>query len=146
MSCISNSVEPHGMFYSDHCSESRHKCQVQFHLVAKLPRCVTIFERPKTQLCVDYFDSVSLFLSLAWSFLPCDVTPCLLGICRDICRSHVSVRPSCHKSVFYWSAKCRITQTTPHDSSGTLVSDAEDLSKTQMGVTPAEAPNAGGVS
>jgi len=33
----------------------------------------------------------------------------------------------------------------PRDSSGTLVSDAEALDKSQTGSLPAEAPNAGGV-
>jgi len=33
----------------------------------------------------------------------------------------------------------------PHDSPGTLVSDAEDFGKTQTGSPPTEAPNSGGV-
>jgi len=43
------------------------------------------------------------------------------------------------------TAKCRITQTTPHDGPGTLVSDAENLSKTQTESPPTGAQNAGGI-
>ena len=42
-------------------------------------------------------------------------------------------------------AKQRITQTTPHDSTGTLVSDAKDLREIRPGSPPTRAPNAGGV-
>jgi len=45
------------------------------------------------------------------------------------------------------TAKRRITQTTPHDSPGTLVkfSDAEDLREIRPGSPATGAPNAGGV-
>ena len=43
------------------------------------------------------------------------------------------------------TAKRRITLITAHDSQGLLVSDAEDLGKTQMGSPPTVVPNAGGV-
>jgi len=43
-------------------------------------------------------------------------------------------------------AKCRITQTTPYDSPGTLwFSDAKDLGEIPMGLLPTGAPNRGGV-
>ena len=42
-------------------------------------------------------------------------------------------------------AKCRITQTTPHDTPGSLVSDAKDLREIRPGSPPTRAPNAGGV-
>jgi len=65
---------------------------------------------------------------------------------RGICCDPVSVCPSV--SVTSRSstktAKCRITQTTPHDSLGTLVSDAKDR-EIRLGSPPAGAPNAGGV-
>ena len=43
------------------------------------------------------------------------------------------------------TAKRRITQTTPHDSAGTLVSDAKDIREIRPGSPPTRAPNAGGV-
>jgi len=43
------------------------------------------------------------------------------------------------------TAKHRITQTVPHNSSGTLVSGAKDLCKTQMGSPLTEVPNTDGV-
>ena len=46
------------------------------------------------------------------------------------CR-HVSVHPSLTSRCSTEMAKRRITQTMPHDSSGTLVSDADNLRKTQ---------------
>jgi len=66
-----------------------------------------------------------------------------------LCHGPVSVCPSAGLSVTSWSstktAKCRITQTTPHDSPGTLVSDAKDLGEIRLGSPPTGAPNAGGV-
>ena len=41
-------------------------------------------------------------------------------------------------------AKRRITQTTPHDTSGTLVFDAKDLREIRPGSPPTGAPNSGG--
>ena len=43
------------------------------------------------------------------------------------------------------TAKRRITQTTPHDSPGTLFSKAKDFRKIRPGSPPTRAPNAGGV-
>jgi len=43
------------------------------------------------------------------------------------------------------TAKRRITQTTPHDSPGSLVFDAKDLREIRPGSPPTRAPNAGGV-
>ena len=42
-------------------------------------------------------------------------------------------------------AKRRITQTTPHDTPGTLVFCAKDLREIRPGSPPTMAPNAGGV-
>jgi len=53
---------------------------------------------------------------------------------------------SCHRVSVCQSVTRRCsteTQTTPHDSP--LLSDAENLGKTQTGSPPMEAPNAGGV-
>ena len=43
------------------------------------------------------------------------------------------------------TAKRRITQTTPHDSTGTLVFRAKDLREIRPGSPPTRASNAGGV-
>jgi len=42
-------------------------------------------------------------------------------------------------------AKCKITQTMSHDGSGTLISSAKKLCKTQTESPITEVPNAGGV-
>ena len=44
------------------------------------------------------------------------------------------------------TAKRRIMQTTPHDSPGTLVFRCRKSGQSLNGVSPTEAPNAGGVS
>jgi len=60
-------------------------------------------------------------------------------LCLSVC---LSVTSQC----FTETAKRRITQTTPHDSMGTLqFPDAEDLGKTQTESPPTEEPNASGV-
>ena len=56
--------------------------------------------------------------------------------CRRVC---LSVRLFVTNR--YSTERARITQTTPHDSPGTLVFGAENLGKT--GLPPTEAPNAG---
>jgi len=60
----------------------------------------------------------------------------------------LSVRPSVCLSVSSRSstktAKRRITQTTPHDSPGTLVFWCKDLREIRPGSPPTRAPNAGG--
>jgi len=61
-----------------------------------------------------------------------------LSVCLSICPS-VTSRSSTK------TAKRRITQTTPHDSQGTLVFDVTDLREIRPGSTPAGAPIAGGV-
>jgi len=43
------------------------------------------------------------------------------------------------------TAKLSITQITPHDSPGTLVSDAKDHGEIRTESPPSGAPNAGGV-
>ena len=60
-----------------------------------------------------------------------------VGLCLCLCPS-VTSRSSTK------TAKRRITQTTPHDTSGTLVFDAKDLREIRRGSPPAGAPNAGG--
>ena len=72
---------------------------------------------------------------------------------RDTSHGPVSVRPSVRLSVCLSvtnqcstkTAKRRITQITPHDSPGTLVSWAKDLGEIRPGSPPTGAPNAGGV-
>ena len=56
----------------------------------------------------------------------------------------VSVCPS-QVSVLLKRLNVGSHQTTPHDSPGTLVSDAKDLSEIRPGSPPTRAPNAGGV-
>jgi len=58
-------------------------------------------------------------------------------VCLSVC---LSVTFHCSTEM----AKHRITQTMLHDSRGTLVSNAKDLVKTEMGSPPTEAKNAGG--
>ena len=55
-----------------------------------------------------------------------------VGLCTSVCLCP-SVTSQCNTN----SAKHRITQTTPHDSPGTLVSDAKDP-RNSTGVTPYE--------
>jgi len=57
-------------------------------------------------------------------------------VCLSVC---LSVTSPCSTE----TTKRRSTQTTPHDSPGTLVFPAEDLGKTQTGSPITEAPNAG---
>ena len=68
---------------------------------------------------------------------------------RRTSHGFVSVRPSVSQSVTSRSstktAKRRITQTTPHDSPGTLVLWCQRSPRNSTGVTPYGAPNAGGV-
>ena len=61
-----------------------------------------------------------------------------MGLCLSVCLSGTS-RSSTK------TAKRGITQTPPHDSSGTLVSDAKDLCEIRPGSPSTRAPNAGGV-
>jgi len=57
----------------------------------------------------------------------------------------VSVRPSVTSRCSTKTAKRRITQTTGHDTSGTLVSGAKDLREIRPGSPATGASNAGGV-
>ena len=57
----------------------------------------------------------------------------------------VSVRLSVTSRSSTKTAKRRITQTTPHDSPGTLVFGAKDLREIPPGSPPTGAPNTGGV-
>jgi len=59
--------------------------------------------------------------------------------CVRLC---LSVR---HKILFYKTAKRRITQTTPHDSLGSLVSWCQRSPRNSTAVNRTRAPNAGGV-
>jgi len=55
----------------------------------------------------------------------------------------VSVRLSVTRRYCIKTAKHRIAQVTPHDSAGTLVSDAKDLREIQTGSHPTGAQNVG---
>jgi len=57
----------------------------------------------------------------------------------------LSVRPSVTSRSSTKTAKRRITQTTRHDSPGTLVFEAKDLREIRPESPPTGAPNAGGV-
>ena len=67
-----------------------------------------------------------------------------MGLCLSV---SVSVCLSVTSQSSTKTDKRRITQTTPHDSPGTLVkfSDAKDLREIRPGSPPTRAPNAGGV-
>jgi len=57
----------------------------------------------------------------------------------------ISCHPSDTSRCSTETAKRRIMQTTPHNSSGTLVVGRRKYPQNVNGVTPMEAPNAGGV-
>jgi len=57
----------------------------------------------------------------------------------------MAVCPSVTSRSSIKTAKRRITQTTPHDSPGTLVFCCQRSPRNSTGVTPTGAPNAGGV-
>jgi len=60
---------------------------------------------------------------------------------------YVVVRPSVrHQPVLCKTAKHRITQTTLHDSAGTLAFDAKNIGEFRPGSPPTATPNAGGIS
>ena len=61
-----------------------------------------------------------------------------LTVCLAVC---LSVTSRCSTK----TAKHGITQTTPHDSSGILVFRCQRSLRNSTGITPAGAPNAGGV-
>jgi len=63
-----------------------------------------------------------------------------MGLCPSVSVS-VSVTSRCSTK----TAKHRITQTTPHDTLGTLVFWRQRSPRNSTGVTPTRAPNAGGV-
>ena len=63
-----------------------------------------------------------------------------MGLCLYVCLSVSVTSRSSTKT-----DKRRITQTTPHDSPGTLVFCAEDLREIRPGSPSTRAPNAGGV-
>jgi len=66
-----------------------------------------------------------------------------LSVCPSV---RPSVRPSVTSRSPTKTAKRRITQTTQHDSPGTLVFKAKDIREIRPGSPPTGAPNAGGVS
>ena len=74
---------------------------------------------------------------------------CIRGTSHGPVSVCLSVRPSVCLSITSRcstkTAKRRITQTTPHDSPVTLVTDAKDLREIRPGSPPTRAPNAGGV-
>ena len=64
-----------------------------------------------------------------------------MGLCLPVCVCLSVTSRSSTKT-----AKHRITQTTPHDTPGTLLfSDAKDLHEIRPWSLPTKAPNAGGV-
>ena len=64
-----------------------------------------------------------------------------MALCLSV---RLSVCPTVTSRSSTKTAKRRITQTTPHDTSGTLVFDAKDLREIRPGSPPTGAPNAGG--
>ena len=64
--------------------------------------------------------------------------PVSVCLCPSVC-------PSVTSQSSTKTAKRRITQTTPHDSAGTLVSAAKVLREIRPGSFSTRAPNAGGV-
>ena len=64
---------------------------------------------------------------------------------RGTSHGSVSVRLSVRSRSSTRTAKPRITQTTSHDSPGTLVLDAKDVREIPPGSPPAGAPNTGWV-
>ena len=64
---------------------------------------------------------------------------------RGTSHGPVSVRLSVTSRSSTKTAKCRITQTTPHDSPGTVVFLCQRSLRNSTGVTHTGAPNAGGV-
>ena len=70
---------------------------------------------------------------------------CIRGTSHGPVSVRLSVRLSVTSRCSTKTAKRRITQTTPHDSPGTLVLDVKDLREIRLGSPPAGAPNTGGV-
>ena len=70
---------------------------------------------------------------------------CIRGTSHGPVSVCLSVRPSVTSRCSTKTAKRRITQTTPHDTAGTLVSDAKDFREIRPGSPPTGVPNAGGV-
>ena len=76
----------------------------------------------------------------------CGTSNVPVSICPSVCMSVCSsVRLSVTSRSSTKTAKRRITQTTPHDSPGTLVFWCQRSPRNSTGVTPTGAPNAGGV-
>jgi len=91
--------------------------------------------------CVPVLTSVSLILYFYRAML------CIRGTSHgplSVCLS-VSVSVSVTSRCSTKTAKRRITQTTPHDTPGTLVFCCHRSPRNSTGVTPTRAPNAGGV-
>ena len=65
-----------------------------------------------------------------------------MGLCLCLC---LSVCPSVTSRSSTKTAKRRITQTTPHNSPGTLVFWCQRSPRNSTGITPTRVPNAGGV-
>ena len=63
-----------------------------------------------------------------------------VSVCLSVCLSVSVTSRSSSKT-----AKRRITQTTPHDSTGSLVFERQRSLRNFTGITPCGAPNAGGV-
>ena len=71
-------------------------------------------------------------------YLPWACVRLSVCLCLSVC---LSVTSWCSTK----TAKRRITQTTPHDTPGSLVFCAKDLREIRPGSPPTRAPNAGGV-
>jgi len=70
---------------------------------------------------------------------------CIRGTSHGPVSVSVCVCPSVTSQCSTKTAKFRITQTTPHDTPGTLVFCAKDLREIRPGSPPTGTPNAGGV-
>jgi len=70
---------------------------------------------------------------------------CIRGTSHGPVSVRLSVCPSVTSRCSTKTAKRRITQTTPHDTPGILVSGAKDFREIRQGSPPTGAPNAGGV-
>jgi len=70
---------------------------------------------------------------------------CIRGTSHGPVSVRLSVRPSVTSRCSTKTAKGRITETTSHDSPGTLVFGAKDIREIRPGSPPTRAPNAVGV-
>ena len=96
---------------------------VECQIVADCIRFLSVLtDFYRAMLCIRGTIDMALYLSVSPSVRPCVTSRCSTK-----------------------TAKRRITQITPHDSPGTLVSDANNLREIRPGSPPTRGPNAGGV-